>query len=374
MKTKVTTFVGTRPEIIRMSSIVKKFERHFDHRLIHTGQNPDRLMKEVFFEELGLRKPDAYFREDHKSLGEFLGNLFVGTERELLDHRPDAIVILGDTNSALSAIIAKRFGIPIYHLEAGNRSFDANVPEEINRRIVDHIADFNFPYSELARANLISEGIHPRKIALMGSPLLEVLNDHSAAIGRSQIMSKLSLKPNEFFLVSAHRQENVDSDERLLKLLESLNAVAEKYRFPVLVSTHPRTSARIKRIKISMNPLVNFHEPFGFLDYNNLQSNARVVLSDSGTIAEESIMLGFRAITIRDSMERPEALEAGSLIMCGLEPERVLEALEIVENSKTPEPTPVEYSFTEVSMRIVYFLISTVHKHALWNGLHKLSK
>jgi UDP-N-acetylglucosamine 2-epimerase len=374
MKTKVTTFVGTRPEIIRMSSIVKKFEKHFDHRLIHTGQNPDRLMKEVFFEELGLRKPDAYFREDHKSLGEFLGNLFVATERELLDHRPDAIVILGDTNSALSAIIAKRFGIPIYHLEAGNRSFDANVPEEINRRIVDHIADFNFPYSELARANLISEGIHPRKIALMGSPLLEVLNDHSAAIGRSQIMSKLSLKPNEFFLVSAHRQENVDSDERLLKLLESLNAVAEKYRFPVLVSTHPRTSSRIKRIKISMNPLVNFHEPFGFLDYNNLQSNARVVLSDSGTIAEESIMLGFRAITIRDSMERPEALEAGSLIMCGLEPERVLEALEIVENSKRPEPTPIEYSFTEVSMRIVYFLISTVHKHALWNGLHKLSK
>lgn len=374
MKTKVTTFVGTRPEIIRMSSIVKKFEKHFEHRLIHTGQNPDRLMKEVFFEELGLRKPDAFFREDHKSLGEFLGNLFVATERELLDHRPDAIVILGDTNSALSAIIAKRFGIPIYHLEAGNRSFDANVPEEINRRIVDHIADFNFPYSELARANLISEGIHPRKIALMGSPLLEVLNDHSAAIGKSQIVSKLSLKPYEFFLVSAHRQENVDSDERLLKLLESLNAVAEKYRFPVLVSTHPRTSARIKRIKISMNPLVNFHEPFGFLDYNNLQSNARVVLSDSGTIAEESIMLGFRAITIRDSMERPEALEAGSLVMCGLEPERVLEALEIVENSQKPEPTPVEYSFTEVSMRIVNFLISTVHKHALWNGLHKLSK
>jgi UDP-N-acetylglucosamine 2-epimerase (non-hydrolysing) len=187
-------------------------------------------------------------------------------------------------------------------------------------------------------------------------------------------MSKLSLKSNEFFLVSAHRQENVDSDERLLKLLESLNAVAEKYRFPILVSTHPRTSARIKRIKISMSPLVNFHEPFGFLDYNNLQSNARVVLSDSGTIAEESIMLGFRAITIRDSIERPEALEAGSLIMCGLEPERVLEALEIVENSKRPEPTPVEYSFTEVSMRIVNFLISTVHKHELWNGLHKLSK
>ena len=215
MKTKVTTFVGTRPEIIRMSSVIKKFDRHFDHRLIHTGQNPDRLMKDVFFEELGVRKPDAYFKDDHKSLGEFLGNLFISTERELNNSRPDAIVILGDTNSALAAIIAKRFGIPIYHLEAGNRSFDANVPEEINRRIVDHIADFNFPYSELARANLISEGIHPRKIALMGSPLFEILNEHKDAIENSKVLAELALGVNKYFLVSAHRQENVDSDERL---------------------------------------------------------------------------------------------------------------------------------------------------------------
>jgi len=374
MKTKITTFVGTRPEIIRMSSIIRKFDKHFDHRLIHTGQNPDRLMKDVFFQELGVRAPDSYFKDDHKSLGEFLGNLFVATEKELNEHRPDAIVILGDTNSALAAIIAKRFGIPVYHLEAGNRSFDANVPEEINRRIVDHIADFNFPYSELARANLLSEGIHPRKIALMGSPLLEVLTEHANGINNSRVMQQLSLNANEFFLVSAHRQENVDSDERLMELLKTLNAVAEAYGLPVLVSTHPRTRTRMQRIKLEMNPLVNFHEPFGFLDYVHLQKNARMVLSDSGTIAEESIMLGFQAITIRDSMERPEALEAGALVMCGINAERVLEAIEIVENSTKPSPTPSEYSYLDVSTRIVNYIISTVHKHEFWNGLRKLSK
>ena len=374
MKTKITTFVGTRPEIIRMSSIIRKFDKHFDHRLIHTGQNPDRLMKDVFFQELGVRAPDAYFKDDHKSLGEFLGNLFVATEKELNEHRPDALVILGDTNSALAAIIAKRFGIPVYHLEAGNRSFDANVPEEINRRIVDHIADFNFPYSELARANLLSEGIHPRKIALMGSPLLEVLTEHANGIDNSKVMQQLLLNANEFFLVSAHRQENVDSDERLMELLKTLNAVAEAYGLPVLVSTHPRTRTRMQRIKLEMNSLVNFHEPFGFLDYVHLQKKARMVLSDSGTIAEESIMLDFQAITIRDSMERPEALEAGSLVMCGINAERVLEAIEIVENSTKPSPTPSEYSYLDVSARIVNYIVSTVHKHEFWNGLRKLSK
>jgi UDP-N-acetyl-L-fucosamine synthase len=374
MKTKVTTFVGTRPEIIRMSEIIKKFDAHFDHRLVHTGQNPDPLMKDIFFQELGVRKPDVYFKDDHKSLGEFLGNLFIATEKELNENRPDAIVILGDTNSALSAIIAKRFGIAIYHLEAGNRSFDANVPEEINRRIVDHIADFNFPYSELARANLLSEGIHPRKIALMGSPLLEVLNVNSDAINNCDILERTGLKENEFFLISAHRQENVDSHERLTELLKTLNAVAEKYKQPIMVSTHPRTKKRISRISIKSNELINFHEPFGFLDYNKLQSTARLVLSDSGTIAEESIMLGFNAITIRDSMERPEALEAGSLIMCGIDAERVLEAIEVVENSKKPQPTPHEYQFNDVSLRIVNYLISTVHKYQSWNGIRKLSE
>lgn len=373
MKTKVTTFVGTRPEIIRMSAIIEKFDQFFDHRLVHTGQNPDPLMKDVFFTELGVRKPDAYFRDDHKTLGQFLGNLFIQTEQELNENRPDAIVILGDTNSALAAIIAKRFGIPIYHLEAGNRSFDSNVPEEINRRIVDHIADFNFPYSELARANLLSEGIHPRKIALMGSPLYEVLGKHIDAINKCGILEKLSLKPHHYFLVSAHRQENVDSDERLAILLDTLNAVAEKYQMPVLVSTHPRTRKRMERIPVSPNKLVNFHEPFGFLDYNKLQKEAKIVLSDSGTISEESIMLGFKAVTIRDSMERPEALEAGSIIMSGIEAERVMEAIEITENSKRPLPTAPEYAHPDVAMKITNFLISTVHKHSFWNGLRKLS-
>ena len=373
MKTKVTTFIGTRPEIIRMSEIIKKFDIHFDHRLIHTGQNPDPLMKDVFFQELGVRKPDAFFRDDHKSLGEFLGNLFLATEKELNENRPDAIVILGDTNSALSAIIAKRFGIAVYHFEAGNRSFDANVPEEINRRIVDHIADFNFPYSELARANLLSEGIHPRKIALMGSPLFEVLGVNSKSINECDVLDRTGLKEKEFFLVSAHRQENVDSDERLTQLLKTLNALAEKYEMPVMVSTHPRTKKRIARISIKTNKLINFHEPFGFLDYNKLQSTARMVLSDSGTIAEESIILGFRAITIRDSMERPEALEAGSIVMCGIDAERVLEAIEIVENSNKPVPAPQEYQFPDVSTRVVNYLISTVHKYQSWNGIRKLS-
>jgi len=374
MKTKVTTFVGTRPEIIRMSAIIAKFDEHFDHRLVHTGQNPDPLMRDVFFEELKVRKPDVAFRDDHQSLGEFLAHLMLATEKELNEHRPDAIVILGDTNSALAAIIAKRFGIAIYHLEAGNRSFDSNVPEEINRRIVDHIADFNFPYSELARANLIAEGIHPRKIALMGSPLLEVLHNFSDEIKKSRVLDELSLEAGKYFLVSAHRQENVDSDERLAELLTTLNSLAEKYGQPVLVSTHPRTRKRMERISIKSNALINFHEPFGFLDYNKLQANARMVLSDSGTIAEESIMLNFPAITIRDSMERPEALEAGSLVMCGINSDRVLEAIELVERSAKPSPSPQEYAFPDVSTRIVNFLISTVHKHEFWNGLRKISR
>jgi UDP-N-acetylglucosamine 2-epimerase (non-hydrolysing) len=371
-KTRVTTFVGTRPEIIRLSEIIKKFDLHFDHRLVHTGQNPDPLLKDVFFEDLGLRSPDVYFKDDHKSLGEFLANLFKQTEIELNTYRPDAVLILGDTNSALSAILAKRFGIPIYHLEAGNRSFDANVPEEINRRLVDHISDMNFPYSELARANLISEGIHPRKISLMGSPLPEVIKNMEKRIESSNILAEVNLNPREYFLVSTHRQENVDSSTRLRSLLETLNAVAKKYNQKVLVSTHPRTRARIEKIEVPIDDRVIFHPPFNFSDYNNLQLNARVVLSDSGTISEEAIMLGLRAITIRDSMERPEALEAGSIIMCGLETDHVLEAIEVIENSAPVINHPREYSFMDVSTRVTNVLLSTVHQQKFWNGLHTL--
>ena len=372
MKTKVTTFVGTRPEIIRLASIIEKFDDFFDHRLIHTGQNPDPQLRDVFLKELNVRKPDSFFRDDHTSLGSFLANLFIETEKELTENRPDAILILGDTNSALSAIIAKRFGIPIYHLEAGNRSFDSNVPEEINRRIVDHIADVNFPYSELARANLISEGIHPRKIALMGSPLPEVFNKFRSQIEGSKILTKLGLEKGSYFLISAHRQENVDSEDRLRILLSTLASIRSKYEMPVLVSTHPRTRKQLEKISVKNLEGINFHDPFGFFDYNKLQINARVVLSDSGTISEESIILGFPALTIRDSMERPEALESGSIIMCGIESTQVLEAIALLEKSTKSLTPPAEYQFPDTSTRVANVLISTVHKQSFWSGLRKL--
>jgi UDP-N-acetylglucosamine 2-epimerase len=371
-KTKVTTFVGTRPEIIRLSCIIEKFDLLFDHRLIHTGQNPDPMLKDVFFDQMRVRKPDKYFKDDHLSLGEFLANLFLETEIELKNNRPDAILILGDTNSALSSIIAKRMGIPIYHLEAGNRSFDSNVPEEINRRIVDHIADINFPYSDLARANLISEGIHPRKISLMGSPLPEVFEKYSKEITESKVVENLGLRKGEYFLVSAHRQENVDSRERLKILYETMIKIQKTYEMPVLISTHPRTRKRIEDLGITSSNQIVFHEPFGFFDYNNLQINSRMVLSDSGTISEESIILGFPALTIRDSMERPEALEAGAIIMCGIESSQVLECIEFLEKSSASRSTPYEYAIPDTSTRVANVLLSTVHRLHFWNGKREI--
>lgn len=371
MKTSVTTFVGTRPEIIRLACIIEKFDQLFDHRLVHTGQNPDPLLREVFFQELGIRKPDSYFPDNHSSLGGFLSNLFAATELELVNNRPDAVLILGDTNSALASLIAKRLAIPVYHLEAGNRSFDSNVPEEINRRIVDHIADMNFPYSELARSNLLREGIHPRKISLMGSPLPEVFDKYLNFIKDSSILSKLKLKQNEYFLVSAHRQENVDSIQRLSILVESFEKLHKAYGIPVVISTHPRTRMRLEKFRKIDNENIIFHEPFGFFDYNCLQMNARIVLSDSGTISEESVILGFRALTIRDSMERPEALEAGSIVMCGIESERILEAVKIVERSPPTLINPLEYQIPDTSTRVANVLISTVHQQSFWDGLRK---
>jgi UDP-N-acetylglucosamine 2-epimerase (non-hydrolysing) len=278
---------------------------------------------------------------------------------------------LGDTNSALSAILAKRFGIPIYHLEAGNRSFDLNVPEEINRKIVDHASDFNMVYTTLARNNLIAEGIHPRKLALIGSPLMEVLAEHKEKIDASKILEKLQLNPNGYFLVSAHRQENVDFPERLKMLVATLTRVSEEYGLPVLVTTHPRTRKKLQDLSDKQNPNLIFHEPFGFVDYNHLQLKARMVLSDSGTISEESAMLGFPAITLRDSMERPEALEAGTIVMSGIEPERVIEAITLVESEGFGSISPIEYRIPDTSTRVVNFLISTVHQYNFWNGIRK---
>lgn len=370
--TKITTVIGTRPEIIRMSELIKKFDKLFEHRLIHTGQNSDPNLNEVFFKDLELRSPDQYLSVRQGGLGAFLGNLFVAVEIELTNNRPDAVVILGDTNSALTAIIAKRFGIPVYHLEAGNRSFDANVPEEINRKIVDHTSDFNLPYSELARQNLLNEGIHPRKIALSGTPLVEVINTHKHKISKSQALEKLNLNKGQYFLASIHRQENVDYNERLSKLLGALVGIFETYNLPVLVSTHPRTRKQIGSDK-SAFPGILFHEPFGFIDYLALQKNARLVLSDSGTISEESAILDFPAITIRDSMERPEALEAGSIVMAGIEKNQILEAINLVENSGLSKNYPLEYQIPDFSTRVTNFILSTVHKHKLWNGLYSNS-
>ena len=369
-KIKITTIVGTRPEIIRMSEIIKKFDIFFKHRLIHTGQNPDPLLKDIFFSDLGLRNPDLYFGGDHKTLGGFLGVLFTEIENELNTNTPDAVVILGDTNSALASIIAKRKGIPVYHLEAGNRSFDQNVPEEINRKIVDHTSDFNLVYTELARNNLISEGIHPRKIGLIGSPLYEVLEVHRNKIDSSNILNELHLEKQKYILVSAHRQENIDFKSRFNTFLEMLDLVAKKYNYPVLISTHPRVKKQIIKNGISSSKNILFHDPFNFTDYNKLQKNALVVLSDSGTISEESSILGFKAITIRDSMERPEALESGSIVMSGTNPIDIIEVIEIVLNSNKALVVPKEYLIPDTSTRVINFIISTVKQHKFWNSLY----
>ena len=369
-KIKVTTIVGTRPEIIRMSEIIRKFDSCFSHRLIHTGQNSDLNLKEVFFRDLELRNPDLVLTSDHSTLGKFLGNLMIEVEKELISNRPDAVVILGDTNSALSSILAKRFRIPIYHLEAGNRSFDLNVPEEINRRIVDHTSDYNLVYTEHARRNLLAEGLHPRNISLIGSPLFEVLHRWKEKINQSKILVELGLTKGAFFLVSIHRQENVDFPERLNLLISSLESLADKYKMPVVISTHPRTREKIISQKGALPVGLRFHEPFGFIDYIHLQVNSRLVLSDSGTISEESAMMNFPAITIRDSMERPEALELGTIVMSGISPSQIHEAIQVVEGQGLGSICPPEYQVRDTSTRVVNFILSTVHQHSFWNGLH----
>jgi len=321
----IVTIVGTRPEIIRLSRIIPRLDAAVDHVLVHTGQNHDRQLNEIFFEELGVRTPDHFLNVDTSSLGSVLGDTLVKIEKVFLQVKPDGVLILGDTNSAVSALMARRMNIPVYHMEAGNRSFDENVPEEINRRMVDHVSDFNMPYNQYSHRNLIAEGLHPRRLSMTGSPMREVLEFYRTNIDASTVLERLELAPGGFFLVSAHRQENVDSPARLSELLATLTAVHEKWGLPVLVSTHPRTRRQLEALPgFTETDGVIFHEPFGFLDYNKLQLSARCVISDSGTISEESALLGFPAITIRDSMERPEALDAGSIIMTGLTRDEVI--------------------------------------------------
>ncbi len=382
-KSTVVTIVGTRPEIIRLSRIIPKLDKTFKHVLVHTGQNKDPLLNEVFFKDLDLRAPDEFLEVDTSSLGAVLGDTLKKIEAVFLRHKPDAVLILGDTNSAISAVLAKRMHIPVYHMEAGNRSFDENVPEETNRRLVDHVSDFNLPYTEHARRNLLAEGIHPRRIMVSGSPMREVLDHFRSKIEASTILGNLGLEMGKYFLVSAHRQENVDSPERLSNLLDSLRAIHEDWGLPILVSTHPRTRKQLESIPgYQENKGITFHEPFGFLDYNKLQLNAKCVVSDSGTISEESTILGFPAVTIRDSMERPEAMDFGGIVMTGLEAGDVLAGIsQTLESAKGPigsrigvdgSTVPQGYEVNDFSTRVIKFMLSTITRHHDWAGIRRL--
>lgn len=364
--TKVMTVVGTRPEIIRLAATIKRLDATVDHVLVHTGQNYDYELNEIFFEELGLRSPDHFMGVDTGSLGKVLGGVLEGTERLLAEVQPDVLLVLGDTNSCIAALMAARKGVPVYHMEAGNRSFDSNVPEETNRRMVDHVSDYNLAYTEHARRNLLAEGKHPRQIIVTGSPMREVLEAQREAIDASDVLERLELNAGEYFLLSAHREENVDSPARLSQLLDCLEALRDEYQLPILASTHPRTRKHLGALGREVEG-VTWHKPLGFNDYNRLQLSAKCVLSDSGTIAEESSMLDFPAVTLRDSIERPEALDTGAILMTGLDPENIIEAvrLAITQNRVT---VPADYAIDNTSVRVVNFLISTYRRYSQWTG------
>jgi UDP-N-acetylglucosamine 2-epimerase (non-hydrolysing) len=367
---KVLTVVGTRPEVIRLSRIVARLEESVEHVLVHTSQNWDYALNGVFFEEMALRPPDYVFNVDSSSLGAVLADTLRRTEEVLLLERPDAFLVLGDTNSTISSVIAKRMHIPVYHLEAGNRCFDENVPEEVNRRLVDHIADFNLVYTEHARRNLLSEGIHPRRIMLAGSPMREVLNHYKQLADSSDVLSRIGVNERGYFLVSAHREENVDSPKRLRSFLECLIAVREEWRLPLVVSTHPRTQRRLDLLEGDMGLSgIEFKQPFGFPDYVRLQMGARCVLSDSGTISEESAILGFAAITLRSSIERPEALDSGTIISTDLRPESVLAGIRAAVSDHKSTEAPQDYASDACSIRVRNFILSTALEHSTWSGL-----
>ncbi|MBM0255914.1 non-hydrolyzing UDP-N-acetylglucosamine 2-epimerase [Micromonospora sp. 4G55] len=372
--TRVVTVVGTRPEIIRLSRVVDRLDRTVDHVLVHTGQNWDPALSDVFFRELRMREPDRFLNVDTTSLGRMLGGVLAGVEDVIREVRPDAMLILGDTNSSIAALIGRRMRVPVYHMEAGNRCFDLNVPEETNRRLVDHVSDFNLVYTEHARRNLLAEGLHPRRILHTGSPMREVLDHYRADIDASTVLRQLELAPGGYFLVSAHREENVDQPERLRQLLGCLRAVRDEWDLPVLVSTHPRTRKRIEALAPDPSDLdgLAFHEPFGLFDYVQLQRNARCTLSDSGTISEEAAIVGFPAVTLRESIERPEALDAGSVIMTGLDPAGVSEAVRVtVDQSRDGVPCPADYQVRDTSRRVVDFMLSTVRRHHGWAGIRR---
>jgi UDP-N-acetylglucosamine 2-epimerase (non-hydrolysing) len=367
---KVVTVVGTRPEVIRLSRIIACLDDSFAHVLVHTGQNWDYSLNGIFFDELGVRPPDHVLKVDTSSLGALLGDTLRKTEEVLRLEKPDAFLVLGDTNSAISAVMAKRMHIPVYHMEAGNRCFDENVPEEVNRRLVDHVADFNLVYTEHARRNLLTEGLSPRRILLTGSPMREVLNHYLPQIEASDILARTGLEKQRYFVVSAHREENVDSPSRMRALLDCLVAVRDRWALPIVVSTHPRTRLRLEALLPSADLSgINFSEPFGFHDYNQLQLGALCVLSDSGTISEESSILRFAAVTLRSSIERPEALDAASIIMTDLRPESVTAGIDAAIADHLSTDIPQEYRVDDCSVRVRNFILSTAFEHAIWAGL-----
>ena len=370
---KVMTILGTRPEIIRLSRVMAALDLYTDHKIVHTGQNYDYELNGIFFKDLEIRKPDIFLNVDASSLGTVLGNILISIEKVFREDRPDAVLILGDTNSSIAAIMAKRMKIPVYHMEAGNRCFDPSVPEEINRKIVDHISDFNLVYAEHARRHLLSEGLPHRRIYLTGSPMREVLDYYRAKIESSDVLSGLKLKQKEFILVSIHREENVDDKNNLKKLLDALEKLHEQYTCSIIVSTHPRTRKRLEALEgYKTSTGLQFLKPFSFVDYNKLQTQAFCVVSDSGTISEESAILGFPAITVRNAMERPEALDTGSIILAGLELDTIMRAVKTVTDqfrNGLRAPIPDDYTITNVSQRVVNLIISTAKLTNLWDGL-----
>lgn len=376
-KLKVMTILGTRPEIIRLARVMARLDRFTDHIITHTGQNWDYELNEVFFEDLGVRKPNHFLGVGGGSLGETLGGILTQTEKVLAEEKPDAVLVLGDTNSAISAIMARRMKIPVYHMEAGNRSFDRNVPEETNRRLVDHIADFNLVYTEHARRHLLSEGLQHRRINLTGSPMREVLDHYRPQIEASDVVNRLGLTKRGYFIASLHREENVDNKARLSSLVDALNTLAATHDMPVILSTHPRTRKRLESFGLSFDSRVQDMKPFGFHDYNNLQMNAFCAISDSGTIAEEASILGFPAITPRDAVERPEGVDVGCIIMTGIATDTILSGVEAVVAQHADRvaahlsavPAPADYCITNTSERVLNLILGTAKLSNQWDGI-----
>ncbi|MCI4411509.1 MAG: UDP-N-acetylglucosamine 2-epimerase (non-hydrolyzing) [Thiotrichales bacterium] len=361
-KLKVVTVVGTRPEIIRLACVMKKLDVHCEHILVHTGQNYDYELNQIFFDDLGIRKPDYFLGAAGATGAETIGNVIIAVDKVLAEVKPEALLVLGDTNSCMAVLPAKRRKIPTFHMEAGNRCFDQRVPEEINRRLVDHMADINLTYSSIARDYLLREGLPADMVIKTGSPMFEVLNTYREGIEASDVLERLVLQKHQFFVISAHREENVDSDKNFLNLVESLNSIAETYLLPVIVSTHPRTQKRVDAMGVTFHPLVRLLKPLGFKDYNKLQLCAKAVLSDSGTINEESSIMNFPALNLREAHERPEGMEEAAVIMTGLQKERIMQSLAIIDSQPRDNERLIrqvyDYSMPNVSDKMVRIIHS----------------